>query len=57
MTIFRGLPYFFMMRLRSFSAAALSAPVPARQREVFEQTGRPLVDNRPIVATGFVAKR
>src|ERR1700676_5332291 len=33
------------------------APVAARQREVFEQTGRPLVDDRPIVATGFVAKR
>ena len=31
--------------------------VAARQREVFEQTGRPLVDDRPIVATGFVAKR
>src|SRR3981189_2025526 len=33
------------------------APVSARQREVLEQTGRPLVDDRPIVATGFVAKR
>ena len=33
------------------------AAIAARQREVFEQTGRPLVEDRPIVATGFVAKR
>src|SRR5271157_425975 len=33
------------------------APVAAGQREILEQTGRPLIDDRPIVATGFVAKR
>ena len=32
-------------------------PVTAGQREVLKQTGRPLVEDRPIVATGFVAKR
>ena len=33
------------------------APVAAGQREILEQTGHPLIDDRPIVATGFVAKR
>jgi hypothetical protein len=32
------------------------APVAAGQREILEQTGRRLIDDRPIVATGFVAK-
>jgi hypothetical protein len=31
--------------------------VPARQREVLEQPGHALVEDGPIVATGFVAKR
>ena len=31
-------------------------PVAAGQREVLKQTGRPLVEDRPLVATGCVAK-
>jgi hypothetical protein len=36
---------------------AWMSSVPARQREVLEQPGHALVEDGPIVATGFVAKR
>jgi hypothetical protein len=35
---------------------ARMASITARQGEVLEQAGYALVENRPIVATGFVAK-
>ena len=33
------------------------APVAARQREVLEQPGHALIEDRPVVATGLVAER